>query len=221
MTLAKTLWRFYVLSQRAQREQHISLLRSQAGRKGTARANWTRWHRERVLESCMPEVKKIARTVARMFPPHLDIHELEQQGYVGLLQAAKRYDPASGKKFEPFAYFRIRGAIIDANRRSTYREETHDSVEALNERPGVAQIVVIDPAPLPDEQIVRAEMEALVAKVIQELPKEARGILERAMAGDSAAQIAADCGMRATQVRKILADLRKTVGERVREISTR
>jgi DNA-directed RNA polymerase specialized sigma subunit len=46
------------------------------------------------------------------------------------MKAAAAYDPALGH-FEHFAYFRIRGAVIDSQRRQAYKEEANESLQAL------------------------------------------------------------------------------------------
>jgi RNA polymerase sigma factor FliA len=46
----------------------------------------------------------------------VDFNDLVQAGYVGLLEAKKRFDPNKGTAFNTFAYWRINGAIIDALR---------------------------------------------------------------------------------------------------------
>lgn len=48
---------------------------------------------------------------------HLDLDELIALGNLGLAEAARRYDPASGASFRTFAWYRVHGAIIDAIRR--------------------------------------------------------------------------------------------------------
>ena len=47
----------------------------------------------------------------------MDLQELVQVGAIGLLEAAKGYDPTKGVPFEHFAHSRVRGAIIDEVRR--------------------------------------------------------------------------------------------------------
>ena len=51
--------------------------------------------------------------------------ELEAAGYLGLVEAAERYDKDSGHEFKKYAFYRIRGAIIDC-----VRESNHLSGEA-------------------------------------------------------------------------------------------
>ena len=41
------------------------------------------------------------------------LEELEQMGMLGLLEAARRFDTASSASFGTYAYYRIRGAILD------------------------------------------------------------------------------------------------------------
>lgn len=45
--------------------------------------------------------------------------DIVSAGYIGLIEAAERFDPSAGVEFKTFAYLRIRGAIIDAIRRSS------------------------------------------------------------------------------------------------------
>jgi RNA polymerase sigma factor FliA len=54
----------------------------------------------------------VARRIARTLPTYIPIDDLIGAGYLGLLDAATRYDAARGP-FEAFAEFRIRGAILD------------------------------------------------------------------------------------------------------------
>jgi RNA polymerase sigma factor for flagellar operon FliA len=58
-------------------------------------------------------VAQIARSVAQTLPAHVRLEDLVSAGYLGLLDAANRYDPARNDNFEAYAQFRIRGAIMD------------------------------------------------------------------------------------------------------------
>lgn len=62
-------------------------------------------------------VLKIARSVAIAIPHHVDVDDLVSWGYMGLLEAASRYDPSRGTSFRTYAHHRIRGAIFDGVRR--------------------------------------------------------------------------------------------------------
>src|SRR5436853_6457638 len=73
----------------------------------------------RVVAS-LPFVEQLARRVAATMPHSIDIGDLVQDGVIGLVDAAHRYDEARGIKFETFAERRVRGAMIDALRRDAW-----------------------------------------------------------------------------------------------------
>lgn len=73
----------------------------------------------RVINS-IPFVEQLARRVAATMPHSIDIGDLVQDGVIGLIDAAHRFDEARGIKFETFAERRIRGAMIDALRKDAW-----------------------------------------------------------------------------------------------------
>jgi RNA polymerase sigma factor for flagellar operon FliA len=73
----------------------------------------------RVVAS-IPFVEQLARRVAATMPHSIDIGDLVQDGVIGLIDAAQRFDEARGIKFETFAERRIRGAMIDALRKDAW-----------------------------------------------------------------------------------------------------
>jgi RNA polymerase sigma factor for flagellar operon FliA len=68
----------------------------------------------------LPFVEQLARRVAATMPHSIDIGDLVQDGVIGLIDAAHRFDEARGIKFETFAERRIRGAMIDALRKDAW-----------------------------------------------------------------------------------------------------
>lgn len=60
-----------------------------------------------------PYIEKVARRLARRLPSHVDLDDLISAGVIGLMEAAERFDPARVDRFEAFAEFRIRGAMLD------------------------------------------------------------------------------------------------------------
>jgi RNA polymerase sigma factor FliA len=73
----------------------------------------------RVVAS-IPFVEQLARRVAATMPHSIDIGDLVQDGVIGLMDAANRFDEGRGIKFETFAERRIRGAMIDALRKDAW-----------------------------------------------------------------------------------------------------
>ena len=68
------------------------------------------------VEKFMPQVNYIARRIHDRLPPQVPIADLVQAGVIGLLDAIRRYDSTRGVRFESYAAFRIRGAILDSLR---------------------------------------------------------------------------------------------------------
>ena len=68
----------------------------------------------------IPFVEQLARRVAATMPHSIDIGDLVQDGVIGLMDAAKRFEESRGIKFETFAERRIRGAMIDALRKDAW-----------------------------------------------------------------------------------------------------
>src|SRR4051812_10854961 len=68
----------------------------------------------------LPFVEALARRMASSMPHSIDIGDLVQDGVIGLIDAANRFDEARGIKFETFAERRVRGAMIDALRKDAW-----------------------------------------------------------------------------------------------------
>ena len=68
----------------------------------------------------LPFVEALARRMAASMPHSIDLGDLVQDGVIGLIDAAHRFDEKRGIKFETFAERRVRGAMIDALRRDAW-----------------------------------------------------------------------------------------------------
>jgi len=76
-------------------------------------------HNRRIVAG-IPFVEALARRMAATMPNSIDIGDLVQDGVIGLIDAANRFDEGRGIKFETFAERRVRGAMIDALRRDAW-----------------------------------------------------------------------------------------------------
>ena len=79
----------------------------------------TEAQRDRIAAT-VPFVEALARRVASSMPHSIDLGDLMQDGMIGLIDAAHRFDESRGIKFETFAERRVRGAMIDALRRDAW-----------------------------------------------------------------------------------------------------
>jgi RNA polymerase sigma factor for flagellar operon FliA len=100
-------------------------------------------HQNRRIVAGLPFVEALARRMAASMPNSIDIGDLVQDGVLGLIDAANRFDEGRGIKFETFAERRVRGAMIDALRRDAWprgvrrqRRELDAAREALRRELG-------------------------------------------------------------------------------------
>lgn len=113
-----------------------------------------------LVTETMDLVGHIVAELSARYPRHVDRGELWNAGALGLVEASRRYDPASGVPFARYAAIRIRGAIIDSTRsrdwasRSVRRSlrEIAQATAGLEEQHGrtpspeeVARFLGIDP----------------------------------------------------------------------------
>lgn len=66
-----------------------------------------------LIAGCQGLVRSIAWKIHRQLPPHVEMDDLIGYGQIGLAEAAQDYDPQRRTEFTTFAYYRIRGAILD------------------------------------------------------------------------------------------------------------
>lgn len=93
------------------------------------------------VEAGLPFVEALARRMAATMPHSIDLGDLVQDGVIGLIDAAHRFDADRGIKFETFAERRVRGAMIDALRKDAWPRgvrRVRRELEAARERLRVA-----------------------------------------------------------------------------------
>jgi RNA polymerase sigma factor for flagellar operon FliA len=69
--------------------------------------------RDRLIEKYAPMIKHLALRIAMRLPSHIELEDLINSGVIGLMDAIEKFDPEKGVRFETYAEFRIRGAILD------------------------------------------------------------------------------------------------------------
>ncbi|MCL2456510.1 MAG: FliA/WhiG family RNA polymerase sigma factor, partial [Defluviitaleaceae bacterium] len=73
--------------------------------------------KEKLILHYAPLVKYVAGRLIIHIGQHAEFDDLVGSGIFGLIDAIEKYDGAKGVKFETYASFRIRGAIIDSIRK--------------------------------------------------------------------------------------------------------
>jgi len=65
------------------------------------------------MASCQGLVRSIAWKIHQRLPSHVDLDDLVAYGQVGLAEAARDFDAGRGGQFTTYAWYRVRGAILD------------------------------------------------------------------------------------------------------------
>ncbi|MSP73436.1 MAG: FliA/WhiG family RNA polymerase sigma factor [Myxococcales bacterium] len=68
---------------------------------------------EELIRKYAPLVKRVAYRLIHRVPPSVDLDDLMSVGTIGLIHAIDNFDAAKGTKFEAYAEFRIKGAMLD------------------------------------------------------------------------------------------------------------
>jgi len=69
--------------------------------------------RDKMVVEFLPMVHKIVHQVTSYLRPPLSREDLVSAGTIGLVKAARDFDPSKNTEFKTYAYIRIRGAVID------------------------------------------------------------------------------------------------------------
>lgn len=97
----------------------------------TAQDLWKRYQKQadtstenELVERYLPLVISILGRLSMTLPEHVSHDDLRSAGLIGLLQALRNFDPASGASFETYARVRVRGAMLDELRRMDWVPRT-------------------------------------------------------------------------------------------------
>ncbi|MCX5633250.1 MAG: FliA/WhiG family RNA polymerase sigma factor [Phycisphaerae bacterium] len=120
-----------------------------------------------LITQFLPMVHKIVQRAVTYIKPPLSYDDLVSAGAVGLIKAARDYNPSLQAEFKTYAYIRIRGSILDelrnfsllpANVEKQIREATQMSLEITNQTGKV-----------PNEEELAEKLQITVDKLYQTL----------------------------------------------------
>jgi RNA polymerase sigma factor for flagellar operon FliA len=103
----------------------------------------------------LPLVRHIVHKVARHARGTMEFEDLVSAGTLGLVKAARSFDPSRETEFKTYAYIRIRGAVIDELRGRTFvPSAVHHEIKRIEE---MYRIMAAENGQPPgDEQLARA-----------------------------------------------------------------
>jgi RNA polymerase sigma factor FliA len=88
--------------------------------------------KEEEIKKWIPFVRWVANRFALYLPTAMDIEDVISQGIIGLIKAIDNYDPTKGVKFKTYAFYRIRGTILDGFRALDWKSAgTEEKIRTL------------------------------------------------------------------------------------------
>jgi len=162
------------------------------------------------VEEYRPLVMSVAQQVCRQLDLKGEKDDLLAAGFQGLVEARGRYDASRRVKFNTFAYYRVRGAMVDWVRRQGFHSRrAWQRVKAAEAQDLVGETVVneraADPAARQDRTRTAASLESAVGKVSAAFVMSAVGQEEQTTDETPLSELLG--GERAEQVRGAVARL--------------
>lgn len=109
---------------------------------------------ERWILDNLPLVRHIAGKIGSYLSANIEMEDLISAGTVGLVQAARAYDPSRDAEFRTYAYIRVRGSIIDELRgRSFVPSAVHKQIKEI--RQAYQRLTSAEGQPPDDDELAR------------------------------------------------------------------
>jgi RNA polymerase sigma factor (sigma-70 family) len=174
---------------------------------------------ERIL-ACAYLVPLTRRRLYPVPPRGVAPEDLDGAGYLGLVKAADRYDPARGVAFKSWAINWIRGAMREYLREDDWlsRREREEVNAGRMEEPLVVSLEEVlaleqgewdrhrlesipDPAPGPEEEVCEQGERESIRRIVARLPRRERQVVWRTEGlGESSEQVGRRLGLSESRV---------------------
>jgi RNA polymerase sigma factor for flagellar operon FliA len=163
--------------------------------------------------------RRLAVKYKQKLPACVDVDDLEQCGLMGLMEAAKKFDPARGVRFTTYAGRRILGAMVDGIRDMDWGPRyahgkggpTMVSMEAVVSEGGDGKITLLEAidARTPDPGLELAQTDAY-DHMVSCLPWRWREIVSNYYGGEyTSRELSESLGLTESRIFQILAECRK------------
>ena len=97
----------------------------------------------------LPLIERVAKRLVRRLPSHVDVGDLISAGMLGLADAMAKFDPSRETRFEEYAEWRIKGAMLDELRSND--PLTRDQRREVNEIKAAAKALANELGREPEE----------------------------------------------------------------------
>lgn len=119
--------------------------------------------REQLIADCQGLVRSLAWQIHCKLPSHVDLEDLVSYGQIGLIEAARAFDPSRENQFSTYCYYRIRGAIFDGlSKMSWFNRASFNSGEYEQQRQPPKPAPIPEPTPEKSPEQLIADCQGLV-----------------------------------------------------------
>lgn len=176
----------------------------------------------------------VAMCQHRRLPRCVQLDDVKQAAYIGLIKAARSFDPTRGASFKTFARYRIVGAIKDDLRLSDWATRTArrdglvphhvlfgDVVSSENDDSDYSWCDVEDRTPnLADSVIEDMDNKAEVAALLRGVPRKYREVIEMYhMRSMFMSEIGREVGLSESRVSQILSQWTNVIRDSGRRVA--
>lgn len=131
---------------------------------------------DRFIQEHAGLVKSIAHKLRAQLDLNCELDDLVAFGYAGLIEASDRFDPSRGVQFNTFAYYRVRGAMLDGIRQMAHLpRRVHSKIKMAEATDLVTEPVGQAPEQRTDTQATVAQASAILGRLTTAYIAEAMG----------------------------------------------
>jgi RNA polymerase sigma factor for flagellar operon FliA len=120
------------------------------------------------IAAVLPGIRGMARRTPLARNGAIDVDDLQQEAAVGLVQAARSFDPERGTRFETHAFPRARGAILDGQRAVDHVPRSWRAAQRRVVKARTALVAELAREPTPEELAGRLEISTQELRDIEE-----------------------------------------------------
>lgn len=117
----------------------------------------------KLITELLPMVRRIAGQVAAYLHPPLSLEDMISAGTVGLVRAARDFDPSHRAEFQTYAYIRIKGAILDELRNWSFIPSNVN--KRIRDAQQLSQKIMQETGNMPSEDELAQKLGTTVDKV--------------------------------------------------------
>jgi RNA polymerase sigma factor for flagellar operon FliA len=160
-------------------------------------------------------VERVVRRLQRELDLSCELGDLRAWGHQGLLEAKGRFDATRGVRFTTFAYYRVRGAVIDGVRKQGWlKRRAYAKLKAFEASDATGAQLADAEAQAPSSTLAAraAQIEDALGKI------SAAYMLSAVGQGDEAAPDTPETLVTSAQTHRIVKDGLSTLPERERQL---